>query len=806
MRLFGGVVRRGLCVAVGCLVGGGAAAAALTVGSAENRIASGNWSAQGVSVTAADTVTIYAAAGAELTFDEAFSPASVEINCPGTLSVTSPTVGAFSPGAVDLTNNSRLTVRGAGGSLGTVTGLGTGTSAAVLLVESGAWAAETLVAGVNTGGNHTFDWTVAAGASLDLSAQLCTANMQITVAGELNARAGVITATRGYTTSYLTVQSGGVMRVTGDYTVSHYWTAHQLVVTAGGCLEVSGTLTVDGTKTDSGTVLTIAGTLRAGALLEKMSSGIAVDVRGGVLVLSGPFSCAKPMTWQGTSVQAWRGDVEISGAEVTLAEGAASALSAGPERKITFAPSQCSGAGALTLAGNLGTVDVGIYRPTLAGRIRGTLQFTPGADDREVSFACTKTARMGIDTRLVSSLTGLSSGILLDGWLDVSGGAPVLTLSGAQTWKTGAWENIDAGIPRSGVVAVQVQGAATLTVEEPVALTTLSIAGREDGASLQVAEGSLSARQTMVVNCEVTAQVGTYGAVTLMNGGALLFTQDGQFTSLGTGGTVGLSVPSGEALTLGNITTTKAESTATRLLLRSGTFRKAGAGDVTLQAYNVADAANQSIEVTGGTLTFFEQGGLGTNTTMKRDRHIFKSLSVARGCTFTEYAKWGVHFAVSESLRGEGTIRTQTGSQSGLRKFFISGDAADFTGALDFVWTSLVFEEGSSGQFGGSVRLESGNRTDVKVVVERAAGVSVAGDVTLGAGVGLDLSAGGALTVGGRFALGGTTPVALPADASAGMVLVELTRGVASDEVAALFSVTGFRVEAVGNLYRLAAD
>ncbi len=202
-----------------------------------------------------------------------------------------------------------------------------------------------------------------------------------------------------------------------------------------------------------------------------------------------------------------------------------------------------------------------------------------------------------------------------------------------------------------------------------------------------------------------------------------------------------------------------------------------------------------TLEVTGGTWT------------SKGPRFHTKGTAITIGADTTVAVEWVVHFAVSETLRGEGTIRTAKGAQSGLRQFVIDGEATDFTGTLNCAASSLVFGSASSGSFGGSATLEK-NGEDVMLTIQRAGGVTVAGDVTLGDGVGLDLSAGGALTVGGTFTANGLVPVTLGEGVKDGFALVTLTATAATNETAAQFTGVpeGYSVKAEGSAYVLRWD
>ncbi|MGN1326008.1 MAG: hypothetical protein ACI4YA_06700 [Candidatus Spyradenecus sp.] len=353
--------------------------------------------------------------------------------------------------------------------------------------------------------------------------------------------------------------------------------------------------------------------------------------------------------------------------------------------------------------------------------------------------------------------------------------SPELSLAADGVWSTAGWTSGGSSLteaPTSGGAKVIVTANVTLTIDAAVSLTDLTFEVAE-GKTLTIvlAEGgSLATEATMVSSGKVIVQGGTYGAVTIADAATLLFAQDGMFTSIAEGGTVGLT-------TEGSLTLDKSGSgTATnssKLLLRKGTFRKEGAGSVELRTYNVADAANQSIEVVGGTLKFYGHGG--------SDNHTFKSVYVGATTTFEASFNWGTYIAVSETLRGEGTIKSS--GTRGTNQFKLQGDASAFTGTLQCTSGKL---EMSSEIFGGKISLNSGTTLSIK----RAEGVTVSGDVTLGSGVGLDLSAGGGLSVGGSFTAEGTVPVTLPATPADGFALVTLTGegALASDETAEKFA------------------
>lgn len=467
------------------------------------------------------------------------------------------------------------------------------------------------------------------------------------------------------------------------------------------------------------------------------------------------------------------------------------------------------------------TVEVGDFGVVAPGSAQLVVPETAAADHTVVTL-------MGEGAAATSShVTGLTVGTLVDDvwtpsetWTLAGEGAQVvlsappeaLTMQVVEdcTWSGAEWKSGDRfyGARFSGNVTVAASVDATVTLDCAVALDALTFdLDAERVLTFAAGEGSLTTTATEVTSGKVIAQAGSYGTVTLADDATLLFAQDGMFSTINPGGTIGLTTEG--TLTLG-YGSSAAQTNSSRLVLRKGTFRKEGSGSVTLQVYNVADAEGQSIEVAGGTLTFFEQGGYRDKVSSKSDRHIFKSVSVDKGTTLVASSKWAIHFAVSETLRGEGTIRTAKGTakdtQPGLRQFVIDGEAVDFTGALNCAASSLVFGSASSGSFGGSATLEK-NGEDVKLTIQRAGGVTVAGDVTLGDGVGLDLSAGGALIVGGTFTLGGTgdCTVTLPVDVPAGFAVVTLADGTADKAVAARMkpSVEGLKVAAVGSQYLL---
>lgn len=663
------------------------------------------------------------------------------------------------------------------------------------------------------------------GASVTVTGDYDAGCSNLTVNGVMTCEGNFKTNRRTYQSTSVSVPEGGQLVVEKDFLHGNGYNANPYLYVKGGEVKVTGAFIRNCSGQSKGTVSIDSGLLQVGALQDKNTTnglpfgnkqaGTATCLlTGGTLeVLNGPWtSTAAIFQTKGTTVKVGA-DISMGIAWVLEAD---MPLIVAEGKTLTFTNTITSDGVALDLADNLGTVSLGSNRPQLKA-VGGSIKVSPTVDEvvaGQVPLSVTDA---------VTSIEGTAWQV--EGWeavtatldsnahqviLSSSKPMPKLVLSSDGTWTNGAWEDV-AAAPTSGSAEVTTEVNATLTIDTDVALDALCFdvgAGKTLTVKVEGQDASLAVAQTIVKSGKVIVQGGTYGAVTIADEATLLFAQDGMFSSIGSGGTVGLTTAGSLKL---SYESTAVETNSSKLLLRTGTFRKEGTGSVELQTYNVSDAKNQSIEVAGGTLTFFEQGGLGTNTSMNRDRHIFNSLSVANGCTFTEYSRWGVHFAVSDNLRGEGTVSTKTGEMNGVRKFFLSGSASDFTGEINFVGTSLVFEEGLTTPFGGSATLEQGSKLGsndkVELVVARAEGVTIAKDVTLGSGVGLDLSAGGRLSVRGAFTLSGSVPVKLPATPEDGFVLVELTGdgALASDETAAKFTGVpeGYVVKAEEQTYVL---
>lgn len=263
--------------------------------------------------------------------------------------------------------------------------------------------------------------------------------------------------------------------------------------------------------------------------------------------------------------------------------------------------------------------------------------------------------------------------------------SPERSLSADGVWSTAEWTSGGSSLaeaPTSGGAKVIVTDNATLTIDKAVSLGNI-IFEVTNGKTLTVAfasGGSFTATQTVVRSGKVIVQGGTYGTVTLAEDATLLFAKDGMFSAINPGGTIGLIHEGSTTLTL-NYGSSTAVTNSSKLLLRTGTFRKEGKGTVELKLYNTAEADNQSIEVAGGTLTIFEQGGLGDYT---YPAHRFQNVAIDAGCTLASTARWGTHIAVAGALRGEGafTFSEDTAKEKKPRNCELLGTFADFTGTL----------------------------------------------------------------------------------------------------------------------------
>ncbi len=365
------------------------------------------WSAVcSAAVGAEDDVTVWLAEGATLRGDAPLAPRTLALR--GTGAVRLEAEEGFAPAALALGDGLRATFAGRG-HLGRVDAASATDNSRVSVTVEGEWTADSFAASYQAGA-ECLTLTVPSGARLTLSGTLDCGNTAVTVAGRMRCLAGVVSAGRAYRTGWVTVLPSGTLEVTGDYEVANLWAAHVLTVKDIGCLSLTGTLRVDGGKTDSGTKVLLGGTLRAAGVEITMAKGLEADFSGGALILSGD------VVWQtsaaatagstvlrlgGTAVMAPKADVAL---RVSLLELAGlTALSAWPETCVTLAPGSLSGDGTLGLGGNLGTVDVGLWRPPLEGILEGRLRFLPSSSSADVSFALRPTARGAERLRVESS-------------------------------------------------------------------------------------------------------------------------------------------------------------------------------------------------------------------------------------------------------------------------------------------------------------------------------------------------------------------------------------------------------------------
>lgn len=573
-------------------------------------------------------------------------------------------------------------------------------------------------------------------------------------------------------------------------TQTAYQNAARKLQLDGAADEYTGVMTLTGTALTIGEAF--GGTF-GGAL--SISSGTGNRVATMTVARSTGIAIAKDLTvGSGVPVDLSAGGNLSVGGNLSLGSGAAIDLSAGGNLSV---------GGTLTLGGN------NVFTLSESAKAGDVLIKLTG----EGAQANAATAE-----QLSVSTPGLF--VAAQGANYVLAASPELSLSADGVWSTAKWTSGGSPLaeaPTSGGAKVMTTADATLTIDAAVSLDSI-IFEVDAGKTLTVAfasGGSFTATQTVVNSGKVIVQGGTYGTVTLAEDATLLFAGSGSkqsfgyFTAINPGGTAGVTVEKGQTLTLTCTTGTDNSGKVydgSRLLLRTGTLRKEGEGAATLQTYNVTEADNQSIEVAGGTLTIYEEGGLGD---YGYPAHTFQNVAIDAGCTLASTAKWGTHIAVAGALRGEGafTFSEDTQKEEKPRNCELLGTFADFTGTLTCNATSLIFGAESTGDFGGNASVTRSTNYKKEVFqIARATDLLVKGNLSLGAGVTLDLAAGGLQQVGGSFTLGGTVPVTLPASATDGLALVTLTgaEAAADDATAAKFSVpSGYYVEAKEKAYVL---
>ncbi|MGN0856550.1 MAG: hypothetical protein ACI4QJ_04020 [Candidatus Spyradenecus sp.] len=779
-------IRFGMGVVFGAaLVGSAAWGGSVQVGSAASPVSSGAWSTLGAAVQSGDDVELYAANGATITFDVPLSVASLQVTCAGTATLQVNEGVDFATGQTVLTPGTRVTVGGAGGNLGALSAQGTGNNENGLTLTSGQWQFSGLSVAYWAGEDNLI-WQVQPGAKAVVEGELCCNCLSLTVGGRMTVRGGVKSASANYRAGWVTVASGGTLTVEGDYTVANVWAAHQLTVASGGCLEINGQLLFNSGKTDSGNKLQVNGTLRANAVSVPMRSGVEVVLEGGCVVLKGGnWLCTPAQTWTRFSFLALE-DATLSGGAVTLVGD--SALCPWPDKVLTLSPSALAGSGAVTLRGNLGTVDVGTLRPTLSGQLAGTLRFTPAAGERAIAFPCTPLVPASNYFKLVCTASGWEEArqTLItgqNGWLGYAlESVPTLSVAGAAQWSTGAWAYIEAGVPTSGTVTVV--GSGTLTVDCAVSLTSLQL--NAGTAALSVEGERLASAETVVGSGEVVARSGSYGALTVAEDAAFLLAN-------GSSATVE-SIPAGARVGVYGAGAMSSAQAAI-WLLRNGTFRKSGEGTFTVSTYNQSDVAGKSVEVTGGTLELKETGGSGNYT--------WQDLTVAKDCTLAFPATWGTRVTVAGNLRGEGAVQIPAHSSGGAqRTVYWTGETAEFVGQLAVTGVALELAGGRTGRFGGSLSVKETSSRQGSLKVTNATGLTILKSLTLGSGTELNLEAGG-LTVLGGLTVEGPVTVTMPSGAQAGDTVIDLGEGAADAATAANLSVDGFTVVADGSQYVL---
>lgn len=787
-------IRFGMGVVFGAaLVGSAAWGGLVQVGSAASPVSSGAWSTLGAAVQSGDEVELYAADGATIAFDVPLSVASLQVACAGTATLQVNEGVAFATAQTVLTAGTGVRVGGVGGDLGALTTQGTGANDNELELASGAWQLSGLSVAYQSGEDN-LHLTVARGAQLSYAGELCCNNLALTVSGKMTVSGGVKSATGNYRTSWVTVAEGGTLEVTGNYEVVNVWTSQRLVVASGGCLAVSEALIFNSGKTDSSNELRVEGTLRAKSVSVPMRSGIEVALEGGCVVLNGGnWSCTPAQTWTRCSFLALQ-DATLSGGAVTMTGECA--LCPWPNKVLTLAPSALLGGGAVTLRGSLGTVDVGTLRPTLSSRMDGTLRFTPASGERAVTFRCTPLVPTQNYLKLVCTESGWEGATTTlvtgqNGWLGYAlEQVPTLSVNGETQWSTGAWAYLQGGLPVSGTVTVL--GHGELTVDHSVALDFLTLnAGM---GVLSVGGDEVSTAQTYVASGEVVARSGSYGALSIADRAAFLLESGSSATveSIPDGATVGV-------YGTGSLGSTSNHTQSAQFLLRNGTFRKSGEGSFTVTTYNDANAAGQSIEVTGGALKVLE-GGAASSTAYRT----WQDLRAAAGTTLNIAATWGVSVTMAGNLRGEGTVQisAHTSGSQPSRYAYWTGETAEFAGTMETTGVALQLAGGRTGRFGGSLSVKETSSRQGSLKVTNATGLTILGNLTLGSGTELYLQEGG-LTVLGTLTVEGPVAVAMPSGAQTGDTVIDLGEGTADASTAANLTVSGFTVVADGTRYVL---
>ncbi|MGN0891638.1 MAG: hypothetical protein ACI4W7_08355, partial [Candidatus Spyradenecus sp.] len=220
----------------------------------------------------------------------------------------------------------------------------------------------------------------------------------------------------------------------------------------------------------------------------------------------------------------------------------------------------------------------------------------------------------------------------------------------------------------------------------------------------------------------------------------------------------------------------------------------------TVTTYNDANAAGQSIEVTGGTLKVLE-GGAYSSTAYRT----WQDLTAMAGTTLNIAATWGVSVTMAGNLRGEGTVQVtaHTGGSQPTRSAYWTGETAEFAGTMETTGVALELAGGRTGRFGGSLSVKETSSRQGSLKVTNGTGVTILGNLTLGSGVELDVQSGG-LTVLGGLTVEGPVAVTMPSGAQAGDTVIDLgEEGAADAATAANLTVDGFTVVADGTRYVL---
>lgn len=728
----------------------GVRAAEVTVGSAEAPV-SGVWSSLcPTPPTAGDSVTVWVAPEGTLTFDGAFASGRLTVRGTGAATlrvVASPT---FAPGVMALGAGLSLRLEGEG-TPGTLS-----VGAQATLTVAGKWSVRTF----------------------DVSAE----GLSVRVA------------------------AGGTLRVEGDYAITS--AAHGLTIEDTGHLDVGGALRVAAGTGNGNVSLRVGGTLSAAGISIARGTGVEANFSGAALLLRGDLSweASGAAAWvaPGAAVMALKRDVALRMARLSLpAGGGPLALCAWPHTQVEFAPGALEGEGAISLAGNLGLVDVGVWRPRLAGEMMGTLRFRPQEGETMALFplhpaASAKNLHVvsAVSDWVVDDVQEMGHGMART-LAVTSTGALTLVVNANTSWLGGAWQGGDRRPPTAGNAQVEGVTDATLALDGACALQMLAFRVNP-GRRLKVDKVSglaFRSAATVVRGGEVEVVRGDGADAEgdpLMAFGALTLTAEGTFVMR-----EGVDVfsRSGEGTLAFAGAGRFDEATAKALFLVGGGFAKRGEGELEVRLDNSTGPAPESLTVSGGTLKLLQAN--------HRDR-AYGALTVAAGATLVHAANWGSQVAFGGTLSGSGLLRAEAHYYGGAptRTLTLSGAAGTFAGTVECEGVGLSLRP-PDGRFAGSATVRRTSARTAECAL--GAGLALDGALTLGAGAALRPEGIGedAPTVGALLCEG-TVAVTLPEGAGEGAALMRLRSGVASKAVAAALDVgLGWEVRAEGSAYVL---